>query len=483
MRNALPNELSFTALLLLLFSCTACLSPENFWSAAQAPGHQGAPGQQGAKPLNTKGDSNEDRDQSQSAKTAEQVNGEEAVEIDPQAANILELINKQPNYQVDWEPIYKQASHRVSTGHKDQIIKLELLSQERAISLSSTGEVLIWDLPAGRAAFLCEVTGEFGASALSIRTGLIAVARKQRIDLFDLHSCVRIAALTRLKTRISSLSFHPAGTALLLGGVDSRSYRWNFALEARAKSLRDREHILERYFGHAAPVSAVEYFPYGRTFFTGDLRGVISAYSDYEADVFGGAYDDFTAFGNRGYTERVKRMKHQAHAATAITALKVGNDGQYLFVALQDGVIEAWKVRGFTLKGTLPAHAGFIYDFDILAESRLLSSCARDGRVKIWSYETSLDEEQPLKFRMLAEFDFPGARQIAIHSADRLYIGTADGKVVEAEIKALENPAEVDQSTVFFSAAEGVESSVDPVPAEQVQDSLDAGVSSLGASQ
>jgi WD40 repeat protein len=302
--------------------------------------------------------------------------------------------------------------------------------------LSENGEVKLWDVENNAGYFVCETGRSFRTAAVELRRGLIAVAQTGSLELYSIESCKRVAQLTRIKTRISALKFHPNGLSVLAAGVDGRLYRWRFGLDKAAKSFQRQQLSLERYFGHATSLSSLAIHPTGRVFFSGDLNGVIHAWLAYDADKFQGEYDR-SFFGFQGHSERALRSVGQLAIPDRVESLYVSQDGEYLLAASQDGTVELWKVRGFVRIASVKAHAGLIYDLSVIRQHEgilAFFTIGRDGFVRLWNVE----ENQLLKtysIEQKREFKLLSARMLAGVSESTLLIGTRQGKLLDVQLR------------------------------------------------
>lgn len=178
-----------------------------------------------------------------------------------------------------------------------------------------------------------------------------------------------------LKTRISSLQFVNDETALLLGGVDGRVYRWKFL-----ETDTPKKPSLERYIGHGSVVSAVTGGIGSPIFFSGDWLGVISVWLPYDADRFGGRFDE-NIFGGGFFTD-INKVRETKKTDGAIESMIASTDR--IFVGLREGKIENWSIRGLRKKGSVMAHSGGVFNLEV---GSVLVSAGRDGLIKIWTLD------------------------------------------------------------------------------------------------
>lgn len=183
---------------------------------------------------------------------------------------------------------------------------------------------------------------------------------------------------TSLKTRISCVRFVNDETALLLGGVDGRVYRWKFL-----ETDTPKKPSLERYIGHGSVVSAVSGGVETPIFFSGDWLGVVSVWLPYDSDRFRGRFDE-NLFGNLFFTD-INKVRETKKVNAPIEVMAATRDR--LFIGQRDGKLEVWNIRGLNKRHEVIAHQGGIYLMDV---GEVLVTAGRDGVIKLWNFDLEL---------------------------------------------------------------------------------------------
>lgn len=301
-----------------------------------------------------------------------------------------------------------------------------------AISVNQDGHVYRWDLKNQRSFDLFKLYDvPVDATAVSVSKNLLAAAHENELKIFSLIDGSEIARLNKLKSRVSSLAFQPSGQSLVIGSADGEVYRWRFEEERTVKTAREAEKLFERYFGHSSVISAVAYHPIGRIFFSGDWSGALNAWLPYDADAFGGQYLE-NAFGSNMFSDRATRARASRSANASIERMVVSPDGEALIVAGQDGSLEWWQVRGFTLAAKIDAHKGLIYDIAFAPSGRTAATLGRDGKVRIWTLTTTVSKEEAKTTFTLdktKELEAPGNRKLIFLDESALVLGDQTGRI------------------------------------------------------
>jgi len=309
------------------------------------------------------------------------------------------------------------------------------------VSISKAGVVVGWPTVGKPGRLLGTLPQRPDAIAVCNASALVAVADPEGVRILKLPELAQRAQLQALKTRVVSAEFSPGCDSLLLGGGDGMVYRWKFASWTPSLGYEAREKLLERYVAHASAVSALAFHPYGRIFFSGDWDGALNAWLRYDSDAFAGAYDQNTSPGTF-FTGGVQRMRVSAGQGSDIVRIRITEDGQYLLLVTQSGMMELWKVRGFRRLCQMQAHKGLIYDARFTPDRPGIVTLGRDEQVRQWNIAQQPDPAGgPALFSLVLAKDRSqaGLRQLAPLADGRLVAGTDGGEVVEVQLQDVQS--------------------------------------------
>lgn len=317
------------------------------------------------------------------------------------------------------------------------------------LSVTSHGRIARWNLNTEEESELFPAAGVISACAYDPNRHLVAMAEETSVSLFDIQRRVKISTSPSFGTKSSSLEFQPDGNSLIVGGEDGKVYRWRLTPQDESDPRKRIE--IERYLGHSAAVSALAYHPFSRIFFSGDSFGGIATWLSYDKDLFGGKYDERTNQVTY-FAEDAPRALVASSEASTVLLLRVSNDGQNLFSALQDGSVEWRLVRGLRLVVLAKANQGAIYDMQISPSGRLLATVARDGIVRVFELVTLAKQGQVEEgkkivpefntfkkdslgyLKILKEFPLENARKLLFLSENTLVVGENQGRLLELKL-------------------------------------------------
>lgn len=245
-----------------------------------------------------------------------------------------------------------------------------------------------------------------------------------------------------LKIQVVSIDLSPDGRSLLIGGSDSRVYRWRFYKERESTSRQEQEKAFERYVIHGSVVSAVRFHPLGRIFFSGDWLGHVHVSLLFDADRFGGKYDK-NLFEGQAFSEgEITQKSADRPSRGPVAFLRCSPDGRYVLLGDETGSVELWQVRAMKMRASMQAHRGTIIDLAVSPDSVLVASLGRDGRLVVQSMKK--EKTDSYKLTPFQQIEVPAARKIAFLGPEDLAVGYADGHIqvihVQQEIKK-EEPA------------------------------------------
>ncbi len=364
-----------------------------------------------------------------------------------QAADIF-TPSKTPNHLSEQEitPLsdLKITSFRETNRHTGEIILLQTLSAAppTLLSVGQDGRVLGWDLQAGRGYEVKTLQTQPKVVALGENRALMAWADDNGITIGCLQGCSTTITLSKLKVRASNLAFHDLDTSLLIGGLDGRVYRWRFIDDQHAPTTEARERMIERYIGHHTMVSGVVGHSVGRAFFSSDWDGRLIGWLTYTSDDHGGEYDK-NIFKGRFYTDLPAAIVAERPADRGITSLAISKDGERVGLGTEDGHVEIWRVKGFSLVARKNLHSGRVINVALSDDGTRIASVGKDSKVRV-NY-TVPDPTFGISPTALAstleevsEHQIPQAHRVAFVTTARLSVGTKAGDVIEVK---LEEPA------------------------------------------
>jgi WD40 repeat protein len=238
------------------------------------------------------------------------------------------------------------------------------------------------DSPSVKTYLLGRVKPSITATAFSAASGMVAGVEEEGVVIKSLSGSQPDLRLSRLGTRIMTLEFSPAGDSILIGGADSMVYLWMFKDEQLNLEKMRPEWYLQRYPGLGSGVTALKFHPSGKFFMAADMRGTVSAWQRYGLDEMRGRYDTNIS-GKKFLTSITARSAVRPGGGDSIDMIQLDPTAQYMALALQDGKIEIWRLKGTVFQSVIKAHDGEIYSLDFLADDKLIS-LGKDGYVRSW---------------------------------------------------------------------------------------------------
>ena len=229
---------------------------------------------------------------------------------------------------------------------------------------------------------LSQVNPIMRVTAFSAASGLVAGVESEGVVIKSLSGPETELRLSRLGTRITTLEFSPTGDSILIGGADSMVYLWMFKDEQLKLEKSRPEWYLQRYPGLGSAVTALKFHPNGNFFMAADMRGTVSAWQRYGLDEMRGRYDKNIS-GKKFLTSITARSAVRPGGGDSIDKMQLDPTAQFMALALQDGRIEIWRLKGTALQSEVKAHDGEIYSLEFLAEDKLIS-VGKDGYVRSW---------------------------------------------------------------------------------------------------
>ena len=312
---------------------------------------------------------------------------------------------------------------------RPQIVGWGLLPKS-IITVTSDGAINSGSIPqpdVERLSTICRISADtlpIFAAVTSSNGQFVAVSMRGRVRILSLQDCRLVAETRLIDSRIGSLAFSPDSRSIIMGAFDGKVYRWRF-LESGGFS--ENQHLLfERYIGHGGVVSSVAFHPAGRVFFSADWTGSLRAWLRYDQDDYKGRWDVVTGPG-RFYTE-VAVAVSAARFSEPIDGLVVSSQGDYLLTSTRDGSVQLWSIRGFLLRGQIPAHDGQVRSIALSASGELAATSGRDGFIRLWRISSGGNESKQVEFSKIGEWYQPANRHVALDSQGQV-IAISDEQV------------------------------------------------------
>jgi WD40 repeat protein len=336
----------------------------------------------------------------------------------------------------------KFEKNAAASSHVNEITALFVVpGSGRMLSVDRRGVALVHrngKLP-GMKLPLPESKVDVDIAQLSLDCKYLALTHKAELEVYSLDSFKPVAAFSRLRGRIMAIAFSPDSRTVVAARADGFIYRWKFLESPTGSQMVFDDRTLERYGGQASIPSSVLYHPYGRFFFGGDWSGNLSAWLNFDADPYGGKYDE-NLFAGRLFSEKQTRQlgtKGAGGAGDSVEHLAVTPDGNLLLVGLQGGLVQAWRVRGFEKVSETQAHTGYLYDMALSSDGKKLATLGRNGSVKLWDVVREDGEkngDQGSRIVSAGEGTVVDGRRAAFFAADEVTVGDAHGKITTVKI-------------------------------------------------
>lgn len=201
---------------------------------------------------------------------------------------------------------------------------------------------------------------------------ILAVSYQRSLRLINLKS-ERIIASKDFREHISTLTFSNNLNSVFVGCITGNVYHWYYKKEK--KEELDIFADLTRYSGHTAIVQNIAVHPSDRVFFSTDIYGVLSAWLTFESQPY-----DYKKIDNPFYPEFWSEVTERSKAklGQSVSNMKVRNDGRYLLLALKDGTLKLWAIRGFKEACSVKLHKGVIKKIDLDESWSKVSTLGRD---------------------------------------------------------------------------------------------------------
>lgn len=293
-------------------------------------------------------------------------------------SNNLELLDIPSWSRISTEGLPSTAAHLGGVLAVRETAKAPL----QVISAGKDGNMVAWNLASGEGSLVKALGTVADLVAFGESHSLIAWSSGRTITVACLAGCAAQWQLSSLKTKFTSIAFHENDSALLIGGADSRVYRWRFMAEKTAQTIKEREKILERYIVHQTAITKVASLRAGRAFLSADWDGALYAWLAYTADDQNGSFDK-NLFGGRFFGNVGTYLGAARNRDRGITSLSVSDDSSRIALGTEDGYVEIWEVRGFEMIARKATHNGRVTGISLNSSGTRVASVGRDGHIEI----------------------------------------------------------------------------------------------------
>ncbi len=236
-------------------------------------------------------------------------------------------------------------------GHEGAITDVAFLPGGAAVSVSRTGEMLLWDLKAKKARPLKHPTGNGEIEALAVTAnGRWALTGGTRVIQWDLEKAMAHAATGTLpaERRVTAVAMAPDGLSALYGRASGQILRWDMKTPKSAM----------RYTGHEGAVRSLH--------FSADGKKVVSA-SGQEAHVWDAESGEESA-------------RFKGHASPVRGARFIG--AKQAASADEAGKMWLWDLEKPERKKAMAGHTGAVQR--LAAQGRTLISGGEDKAANVW---------------------------------------------------------------------------------------------------
>ncbi len=228
------------------------------------------------------------------------------------------------------------------------------------------------------------------ALSLSADGERLAIAQFSSVAIYDLIGRHVVARMTRVLGRILSLAWDPRGESLAFGRANGDIYLWN--LKEGWYAGEDHDRALEAYQGATSPVVGLRFHPSGRAFFAAERGGVVVLWRLLRTERELGLRDE------NAEVDKQKRGRRQVPVARfpgQVETIWLSEYGENLYIAMSDGNVYIWKVRGLRPDVPLTLGPGSVLTvigglLPLRASDQLMPtiiSAGRGQRVSFWCRE------------------------------------------------------------------------------------------------
>ncbi|MDC0934890.1 NB-ARC domain-containing protein [Pirellulales bacterium] len=261
----------------------------------------------------------------------------------------------------------------------------------RAISASGDQSLWVWDLETGAVERSLQGHSGLGRSVAIAPNGrrAVSISGDNALRVWDLETGADERTLHGHSGNVTSVAITPDGLRAVSASGDQTLRVWDLESGAVERTLH----------GHSGWVNFVAITP--------DGQQAVSASTDGTSRVWDlqTGREQRTFHGHSGWVESV-----------AITP-----DGQRAVSAGEDTTLRLWELETGLEERVLQGHSGWVKSVVITHDGRRAVSASNDKTLRVWDLATGK-----------CEVIYPTAASVntvAIHGADRIVCGTADGQV------------------------------------------------------
>jgi WD40 repeat protein len=234
------------------------------------------------------------------------------------------------------------------------------------------GEINLWSIATGERRAFDLFLGPIRSIAFSPDGAIVACARGDAIELWDVASGKTIRPLTATRGKASSVSFSPAGRLLAAGYEDGSVILWDYASPngnprtPRGEAIPATDRQLPNPFAH--PVTSLAFSQDGELLAAANQNGTVRLWNKLLT-----ASDPRTLNSDFG----------------ALSSLTFSGSGHSLAAGTASGVVLFWA--DITRDGSprlLRGHSGPINGVAFAHDVPLLASVSSDATTRVWSGET-----------------------------------------------------------------------------------------------
>jgi WD40 repeat protein len=256
--------------------------------------------------------------------------------------------------------------------------------------------------------------------ALSPDDRYLAMGQIGSVAILDLQTQKFIKVFTRIVGRVTALAWDPRQEVLLIGLANGDVFGWNL-VKGKSAGTNSLD-ALETYSGGISPIVALIFHPTGRSFFAIEREGIVSFWR------LGRTTKELGLRQEDSIVDQAKPVNYrQAARAEPLIAVTfedafLSTDGQFLFVAANNGVLYQWKIRGFRVINRIQADNSAVFgvsgsNIDKLKNKHFLVSSGRSGGLKFWCLSVSKEETAAIPEGVIEELGSKDESTLEIETA------------------------------------------------------------------